>query len=153
MGGGPFPPGAGPDRKELVASLVTVLDDDDSDVRNLAAITLARLGRQSVGPLVEIVKDKDKGTKLRANAAYVLGNIGPAASEAIPALTRALKEKNTDLRKRAVFALARIVADDNNRYGGFPGGFGGGPPMGVGSTGKVPDPGIVGGKKSREEEK
>src|SRR5438045_2983997 len=76
-----------------------------------------------------------------------------------PPLTKALKESDKELRKRAAFAIANIVED----VGGFGlppgvfgpgGGFGGGRP----AQGKIPDPGVVGPsiireKKSSEEKK
>ncbi len=149
-GGGP--PGGFPgfpgipqaaDYKELVGTLVDTLDDADPEVRQSVAQALARIGRQSVNPLIEILKDKDMNIGLRANAAYVLGQIGSQAREAIPALTKAMKEKDKDLRKRAAFAIANIV--DEMGVGAF-----GGPPPGFGiqgggrAPGQVRDPGVVG---------
>jgi hypothetical protein len=168
MGGGfpQFPPGGGvpgfpgqADHKELVTALVDILEDNDTDVRSSAAQALAKIGRQSVEPLVAILKDKDKSAGLRANAAYILGQIGPQAREALTPLTKALKEGDKELRKRAAFAIANIV-EETGGFGGLPpgfgpvGGFGGGRPV----QGKIADPGVVGPsnvkeKKSTEEKK
>ncbi len=159
--GGPpgFPPGGPPgapgfpgapartDYKELVPVLVDALNDDDGDVRRYAAHTLTRIGRPAVTALLDVLKDRDKGAQVRANAAYVLGKLGPQAREAVPVLTKALKESDRELRRRAAFALAQLVGDDHN-FAGMPGGFGG-PGMAMMSGGggsprpALPDPGVV----------
>src|SRR5206468_3279036 len=84
----------------------------------------------------------------RANAAYVLGRIGSPARDAIPALTKALKEADRDLRRRAAFALAHVIASNDFQggmafgEGGMPGGMGGfGGRRGGGDD--LPDPGVV----------
>src|SRR5439155_9140254 len=120
-GGFPMPgfPG-GADHKELVAALIDNLDDSDAEVRQAVVTALGKIGRQAVSPLVGILKDKDKSTALRANAAYALGQIGYQAQEALPELTKALKEKDKELRKRAAYAVGNIV-----QTGGFGIGFGG----------------------------
>lgn len=137
--GFPGPPGFGPpgfpmgeNYKELVTTLLDLLDDADAEVRQSVAQALAKIGRQSVSPLVTILKDEKKSAATRANAAYVLGQIGPAAREAIPALSKAVKEENKDLRKRAAFAIANIVTEE---FQGFPGGGFPGGPMGMGGFG------------------
>jgi len=141
------------DHKELVSALVDILEDNDADVRASAAQALAKIGRQAIDPLVSILKDKDKSAGLRANAAYILGQIGPQAREALPPLTKALKEGDKELRKRAAFAIANIVEET----GGFNippgvfgpgGGFGGG--VGRPVQGKVHDPGVVGPSNVKE---
>src|SRR5436190_1639872 len=73
--GGPGFPGfpGQADHKELVSTLIGLLDDNDADVRVSVAQALGRIGRQAVSPLTDIVKDKDKGASLRDNAAYALG--------------------------------------------------------------------------------
>ena len=143
-GGIPGFPGMA-DHKELVTALVDILEDNDADVRASVAQALAKIGKQSVEPLVSILKDKDKSAALRANAAYILGQIGPQAREALPPLTKALKENDKDLRKRAAFAIANIV-DDGGAFGLPPGIFGPGGQFGGGrpAQGKIPDPGVVG---------
>jgi len=156
MGGAPggFPMPGGADHKELVSALVDILEDNDTDVRASAAQALAKIGRQSVEPLISILKDKDKSAGLRANAAYILGQIGPQAREALTPLTKALKENDKELRKRAAFAIANIVEETggfNFPPGGFPGGgFGGGVGVGRPGQGKIPDPGVVGPSNVKE---
>src|SRR5262245_26031287 len=87
--GGPGIPGGPPgvgmtDHKELVAALIDLLDDGDADVRQSVATALSKIGRQAVTPLIALLKDKDRSAALRANAAYVLGQMGPQANEAMP---------------------------------------------------------------------
>jgi len=145
----PFPPGGGGskiDYKELIPTLIAALDDDDGDVRKAVAVTLTRIGQPAVDPLLGVLKDKDKSKASRANAAYVLGRIGSPAREALPALTKALKESDRDLRRRAAFALAHVVSDYQGGMS-FPGGMLPGPGMGVGGrrggSEELPDPGVV----------
>lgn len=164
--GGPQPPMGfigGPgglpgrtDYKELVPALIDTLGDADSDVRKNVAHSLARIGQPAVTPLLDILKDKEKSKELKANAAYVLGKIGPSAREALPALTRALKDHDRDLRRRAAFAIAHIVSND---FQGFPPGmFPGGMRPGMGGTtadAGIADPGLLEGRveKPKDEKK
>ncbi len=152
--GGPgFPPGfpQAADYKELVGVLVDALEDSDADVRQSVAQALAKIGRQAVNPLIDILKDKDKSAGLRANAAYILGQIGPQAREALPVLTKALKETDKDLRKRAAFAVAGIIDDGMAGFGVPQGIFGpGGQFGGTRPGGKIADPGVVGPSIARE---
>jgi HEAT repeat protein len=53
---------------------------------------------------------KDKNPQARRAAAYVLGQLGPAAKEGIPALNTALKDDNADVRQAATVALEKIRA-------------------------------------------
>ena len=45
---------------------------------------------------------------VRANAAEALGEIGPAAAEAVPALATALKDRDNYVRSKASSALERV---------------------------------------------
>lgn len=148
----PLPLGGGPgfpmqtDYKELVATLMDMIEDADTDVRASVGQALAKIGRQSVTPLLDILKNKEKGAALRASAAQILGQIGPQAQEALPTLTKALKETDKDLRKRAAFAIANIVGDEFGGHGLRPGIIG---PGGIGGVRgplvppKIVDPGNV----------
>lgn len=154
--------------KDVIPPLIELMSDTDKETRESACMALARIGRQAVKPMLEILKDKDKDVELRANAAYVLGQMGPTAQEAVPDLAKALKDSNRDLRRRAAFALSNIIQDESHHFpfgfqGGFPpgagiiggaGGFGGPAPVFPGGVERVPplkpgDPGVlppVGGK-------
>ena len=139
-GGGPgFPPGfqqpGRTDYKEMIPALITALGDEDADVRRNVAHALAHIGRPAVGPLLDVLKEKDKSKSSKANAAYVLGKIGSQASEALPALTKALKGDDRELRRRAAFAIAHIVGSS------YQPGFNVGMPPGMGMGGPRPRPG------------
>jgi len=45
---------------------------------------------------------------VRGAAVVALGEIGPRARAAIPALTRALKDQDADVRKAAALALGKV---------------------------------------------
>jgi hypothetical protein len=146
--GGPPLPGAPAQYKELVPALTEALGDSDAQVRQCAAAALARIGREAVTPLIDILGDTKREADLRANAAYVLGQIGAPAREALPALGKALKDHEADVRRRAAFAVAHILAGAGEFVpGGPPGGF---PTMAGGAAGRslghapmTPDPGVV----------
>ncbi len=53
---------------------------------------------------------KDKNYRVRYRAADALGKQGPAASAAVPALRKALKDPDRDVRKAATRALVKMGA-------------------------------------------
>ena len=53
----------------------------------------------------------DDNPDVRSTAATVLGQYGPEAKEAVPALIAALKDKDKHVRRSAAYALARIGTD------------------------------------------
>lgn len=91
----------------IVPALLEALTDADGGVRQLAAATLVKTGPDAVPVLTEALKAKDRET--RANAAYVLGQLGELAQESLPALAKALKDEDKDVRRRAAFAMHNIV--------------------------------------------
>jgi HEAT repeat protein len=48
---------------------------------------------------------KDKKEYVRSSAASALGQIGPGAANAVPALIEALKDKDLEVRASAAFTL------------------------------------------------
>lgn len=124
--------------KELVAPLLATLADSDGGVRQLAAATLVKIGVDAVLPLVEALKSKNKDT--RANAAYVLGQMGDLSQNALPALATALKDEDREVRRRAAYAIHVIIS--RNEAGGIgaamaaaTGGMPAMPPMPGGASG------------------
>ncbi len=105
--------------------LIDGLEDKDGEVRQLVAAALVQIGANAVDPLVKVLQNKDKDAVARANAAYVLGQIGPSARQALPQLTKAMKDEDAQVRRRVAFALARVLVADS--YGGptpgYPGMF------------------------------
>jgi HEAT repeat protein len=81
---------------------------------------LARFGERAVAVLADIVDDGDLdewsadnvssqcGAPVRVRAALLLGRLGPDARKAVPALTRALNDRDTFVRDAAAGALGRI---------------------------------------------
>jgi HEAT repeat protein len=66
-------------------------------------------GADSVDELVELLASADLLT--RRDAARALGRIGSEAQSAIPALTRALEDPNSQVRQAAIIAITRIDVD------------------------------------------
>jgi hypothetical protein len=99
------PPDA--DEAAVVRRLVEALKDPDFEVRQNLALALAKIGPPSVEPLVEALKDPLP--ERRAAAAYALALIGPPARAALPALLKALDDKDVDVRRQASYAISRLV--------------------------------------------
>jgi HEAT repeat protein len=59
-----------------------------------------------VPALIEALKDKS--INVRQNAAFALGGIGPAAKDAVPALSEALKDHEAIVSSAAEGALKSI---------------------------------------------
>jgi HEAT repeat protein/lysophospholipase L1-like esterase len=62
--------------------------------------------KEAIGPLVDSLCDNDG--RVRAAAAWALGQMGPSATTARPALTRALRDPEERVRSSAAQALARL---------------------------------------------
>lgn len=68
----------------------------------------AENGQQAhIKSLIKQLGDGDAFVRLKA--AYALGQIGPAAKEAVPALIMALGDESTDIRAKAAWALGQIL--------------------------------------------
>jgi HEAT repeat protein len=95
---------------DLIPTLVKALGDADAEVRDAAQDALAHLGREAVPVLIEELAGPDKGRRERA--ATMLGKMGEAAHEALPALVLALKRKgeDRDVRRAASTAIRQIVS-------------------------------------------
>ena len=78
-------------------------DADETTVRN-ALSALATLGPPAVPKLIDALKYE----KLRINVVYVLGQIGPAAAPATPALAKLIVDKDERVAQEAVISLAKI---------------------------------------------
>ena len=64
-------------------------------------------GESTVAVLMQALKDQDP--KVRYKAVRVLADLGPSAAEAVPALSKTLKEdKNEAVQETAAFALGKI---------------------------------------------
>lgn len=69
---------------------------------------LTRMGTPAVGPLTDRLSSSDTETYTRVRIAGVLGEIGPEAMAAVPALRNSLRDSHTVLRAQAAWALACI---------------------------------------------
>jgi HEAT repeat protein len=94
--------GAGP--KVVRPALIKLLESSDPAARHRAMMVIAERGKAAVPHLVAALDD-DKATYW---ACVILGEIGPEAKDAVPALAKLLQAKNPEIRREAVLALASI---------------------------------------------
>jgi hypothetical protein len=99
----------GADRHALAARLVEALGDGDAIVVQHVGNALAGLGPKAVPALVGALSHPDKA--MRSRAAEVLGRLGAAcqAGDALPALLKALKDREVEVRRAAACALSQVV--------------------------------------------
>lgn len=98
----------GSEAKEAVPTLIQILNDEDIEVRKSAARAIASTKLDSepvISALASLLEDQDKD--LRCIAVFALGNLGKAA---IPSLKLAARDKNQEVRARAILALEDIGA-------------------------------------------
>jgi HEAT repeat protein len=127
----------GPAAKPAVAALAELLKDTDSTVRRQAVKAVMKIhpGPQVMVPLcVKLLEDPDPGVRVRVlnaiadagpravpglikalkndKVAYwaclVLREMGPAAKDAVPALTEKLNDPRPEIRREAILALAAM---------------------------------------------
>lgn len=96
----------GPEAKSAIPLLIASLDE--GALRPAAGSALAKIGPQSVGPLVEVVRSQSKPAEVRAEAVRALAQLGQDAAGATPKLIACLKETHADLNVEACRALAAI---------------------------------------------
>jgi HEAT repeat protein len=107
----PFAPGA--PTNELVSALIKTLKDPDGKVRIHAAAALCNLDSEAVPALLKLIEGTDN--VLRPQAARILGSMGTHGRRhpaALPALSRALHEKDAELRRWSSYAISQIVTSD-----------------------------------------
>jgi hypothetical protein len=86
------------------------LKDGDAAVRNAAAHAVLQVGPQPASEIAGLIASlKDDLDVVRFNAAIALGDLGPEAREAVPALTHAhLRDPDAAVRVEAAVALWKI---------------------------------------------
>jgi HEAT repeat protein len=96
--------------KPAVPALLARLEDESHEVRVAAALALWRLGRRgaAMAALLEEVQNEVKECGARYQALGALAEIGPEASQALPALRRALLDRDDPSRPWVAWALWRI---------------------------------------------
>lgn len=90
-------------------ALRSALHQDDSELALVSAGTLIELRRheeQAVWTLIRVLQEGD--VDMAIEAAMLLGEAGPCAHPAIPALRHAEQSEDEDLRTRAKMAIAKI---------------------------------------------
>lgn len=94
-----------------VPALAKALPEPDREIREHAALALARIGppaKAAVPALIKVLQDEKADDGVRGAAARALAAIGPDAGEAVPALVAALKQPRQALVEPVFHALAEI---------------------------------------------
>jgi len=101
----------GPEAKEAVPELIEALNvEDDPEFRREVLFTLGRIGRPAapaVEKIIEILVN-NPSDRMIAAACYALRNIGPAATEAGPALVGVYNEGTEYQKMLAIWALLEV---------------------------------------------
>jgi HEAT repeat protein len=93
--------------KSAVPQIVKALKDKDEDVRMEAILALGEMGaaaKNAIPALLSVLKEGELPL-FEPAVSVTLGNIGPAA---VPALQKALTDRDARLRRTAAFALGQI---------------------------------------------
>ena len=100
----------GPGAREAVVALKGLLEHENRDLRLRAAVALARIAKspEAVPVLIEALRSHEAGGA-RYYSAKVLGEMGPTARDAIPALHESLKDQEEAVRNAAQAALEQIT--------------------------------------------
>ncbi len=101
----------GPKAKKAVPHLVKALKDREIGVRDRAGQALEKIGEDAVPELIKALKDPDEVTRRRV--LNVLGGIGPAAKDALPAVFELRSDGDEFVREAAQAAFVKIRADVN----------------------------------------
>lgn len=97
----------GPKAEPAVPLLIEALKDKDQDVQAQAAGSLALVGPSATPALARALSDPE-AVAIRPTLLYVLGQLGPDARAAVPALTDLLKDKDPNVVRLAVLALGTL---------------------------------------------
>ena len=109
----------GPEAKDAVPGLTRALGSKDVEVRLNVVRALAKMGAEAASAVPELIKCVEGSNEgdLPEVAAYALGEIGPGARAAEPALIRLLKNKKGDAQghrgANAATALGAIGASSS----------------------------------------
>ena len=110
-----------PGDDQYINDIRTALEDteEEEDIHNLAALTLASIGGKDAAvavPQLSKALTQKGDLELRRQAAALLRNIGPEAKSAKFALIDALGDADPELRKYAAVALGGIGEDAREAY-------------------------------------
>ncbi len=109
----------GPPARAALPALRKALKDKHEPARIVAALSISRLDPSNAGTVVAMVVEmlEGKDRQRRVKAAFILGQMGPVAKSAVPALKEALKDKSEYLRQTAATALEKIQAAPTTQKG------------------------------------
>ena len=93
-----------PGPKVMIPICTKLLEDPDPAIRGRILNAIAERGVEAVPGLIEGLKDD----KAAFWALIVLREIGPAAKDAVPAITEKLKDKRPEIRREAVLTLGAL---------------------------------------------
>lgn len=96
--------------KEATPVLAKGLRSADTFTRELAAMTLARMGTDAEGALEELiaVMKKDDSSMARANAASAVSLFPDRSADVLPVLREFLDDSGPSLRKLAIYSLGNV---------------------------------------------
>jgi HEAT repeat protein len=97
----------------MVPLCIELLQDPDPAVRLRVMTAIANVGARAVPALIAAL-DNDKAAYW---ACVVLRDIGPAAKDAVPALTKKLQHKDPEIRREAILALGAMEAAATSAVG------------------------------------
>ncbi len=93
-----------PGPKVMIPICTKLLEDPDPAIRGRICSAIAERGVEAVPPLIEALKDD----KVAFWALIILRDIGPAAKDAVPAITEKLKDKKPEIRREAALTLGAM---------------------------------------------
>lgn len=95
-----------PDAEAAAPALIARLDDDDPKVRELCALTVKRMGAAATPSLIRGI-EAEGPARVRSACLLLLGLTRPLPGLALPAIGRALRDDDPDVRRAATWVLLR----------------------------------------------
>jgi HEAT repeat protein len=96
--------------RAAVSRITALLQDPDELVCVNAAEALWKVDRRAQAAIPVLIQGlkNQQSWPIRSDASYILGQIGPEAKAAVPALIELLRDQYDDIRRNAIEALGRI---------------------------------------------
>ncbi|NEO46048.1 MAG: NACHT domain-containing protein [Moorea sp. SIO4A3] len=97
------------EKDQVITTLLGRLKDENSDVRERAAIALGKLDNSSETVINALItRLEDENSNVRLSAANALGRFGNSSETVVSRLLALLQDKNSDVRGMAAFALRKL---------------------------------------------
>jgi HEAT repeat protein len=100
------------DNPEIVEAMIVALADADAAVRSVAVKSVREVGpagKSAIGPLTKLLANPGEKRHIRLEILLLLGELGPHAAAAVPAVTQVLlKSPERFSRTRALRTLEKI---------------------------------------------